>query len=84
MSEPTTETVEPTKVAEAAQPEVVPKDASVPTTAVKDAEESGDDTIIVEPQNDLTRKFTDAEWKSIKELRVSNAALTEEGNQYPH
>ena len=78
MSEPTTATVEPTKVAEGAQPEVIQKDGPVPTTAVKAGEESGDDSVTVEPQNDITRKFTDAEWKGIKELRVSsNVTFTE-------
>jgi hypothetical protein len=76
MSEPTTGTVEPTKVAEA-QPEVVQKDGPVPTTTVKAAEDSGNDSAIVEPQNDLTKNFTDAEWKGMKELRVSNVTLTE-------
>jgi hypothetical protein len=70
MSEPTTGTGEPTRVAdsESAQPEVIQKD--VPTTAV--GAESGDDSVTVEPQNDITKKFTDAEWKGIKELRVSS------------
>ena len=83
MSEPTTGTVEPTKAVEAAQPEVVQKDESAPTTAVTAAEESANDSVIVEPQNNLTKKFTDAEWKSIKELRVSNVALIEKANLCP-
>lgn len=80
MSEPTSGTVEPTKATEAAQPEVV-QDGPVPTTVVKATvkatEETGDDSVIVEPQNDLTKKFTDAEWESIKGLRVKNITLTE-------
>ena len=83
MSEPTTGTVEPTKIAEAAQPEVVQKDGPVPTTVANAAEESGDNSVIVEPQNDITKKFTDAEWKSIKELRVSNVILTRKRNLCP-
>src|SRR5260370_841962 len=75
MSEPTTRTVEPTKVAEAAQSEAVRTDKPVLTTAVNAAEQGGDD--YVEPQNDLTRKFTDAEWTSVKGLRVSDVTLTE-------
>lgn len=75
MSEPTTGTVEPAKVAEAAQPEVVQKDGPVPTTTVKATEESGNDWATTEPQNDLTKNFTDAEWKGMKELRVSNTHL---------
>lgn len=70
MSEPTTAPPEPTKVAEGAQPEVIQKD--VPTTSARAVEESGDDSVTVEPQNDVTKRFTDAEWKSIKELRVSS------------
>lgn len=66
MSEPTT-IVEPTTVAETAQPEIVQKDGAVPTTEVKAAEEP---TVVIEPQNNLTKKFTDAEWTGIKELRV--------------
>ena len=77
MSEPTTGTVEQPKVAEAAQPEVVQKDGPMPTTTVKAAEGSGNDLATVEPQNDLTKNFTDAEWKAMKELRVSNIPLTE-------
>lgn len=77
MSEPTTGTVEPAKVAEAAQPEVVQKDGPVPTTTVKAVEGSGNDSAMAEPQNDFTKNFTDAEWKGLKELRVSNTQLTE-------
>jgi hypothetical protein len=77
MSEPTTGTVEPAKVAEAAQPEVVQKDGPVPTTTVKAGEGSGNDSVTVEPQNDLTKNFTDVEWKGMKELRVGNVTLPE-------
>lgn len=70
MSEPTTGPAEPTKAAEGAQPEVIQKD--LPTAAARAVEESGDDSVTVEPQNDVTKKFTDSEWKSIKELRVSS------------
>jgi len=83
MSEPTTGTVEPTKVAEAARPEVIQKDEPVPTTAVKAAEESGDDSGTVEPQNDVSKKFTDAEWKSIKELRASGNVTFTKQNSCP-
>ena len=30
---------------------------------------------VVEPQNALTQKFTDAEWKALKELRVSSIVV---------
>ena len=83
MSEPTTGTVEPAKVAEAAQPEVVQKDGPVPTTTVKAAEGSGNDLATAEPQNDFTKNFTDAEWKGLKELRVSNTLLTKTAILYP-
>ncbi len=83
MSEPTTGTVEPAKLAPADQPEVVQKDAPVPTTTVKAAEGSGNDWAKVEPQNDLTKIFTDAEWKGMNELRVSNVTLTEKANLCP-
>ena len=29
-----------------------------------------------EPQNELTKKFTEAEWKAVKELRVRSFPLT--------
>jgi len=74
MSEPT---VEPAKVAGAALPEVVQKGAPVPTTTVEAAEGTGNDPVIVEPQNNLTKNFTDAEWKGVKELRVSNVTCGE-------
>jgi hypothetical protein len=78
MSEPTTGTVEPTKVAEA---EVVQKDGPaqmpVQATTVKAPEDSGNDSALVEPQNDSTKNFTDAEWKGMKELRVGNVTLME-------
>jgi hypothetical protein len=79
MSEPTTGTVEPTKEVETTQPEVVQKDELVPTTA----EESNNDLVAVEPQNDITMKFTDAEWESIKELRVCNVALGQKAKLMP-
>jgi len=78
MSELTTGTVEPTKVAEAAQPEVVQKDGPMPTTTVKAGEGSDNDAVTVEPQNDLTKNFTDTEWKGVKELRVSTVTLTKQ------
>ena len=37
--------------------------AEVTTTATPEAQ-------VVEPQNALTQKFTDAEWKALKEFRV--------------
>ena len=77
MSELTTGTVEPATVAETAQPEVVQKDEPVPTTTVKTGESSGNDWDMVEPHNDLTKNFTDAEWKGVKELRVSNITVME-------
>lgn len=80
MSELTTGTVEPATVADAAQPEVVQKDGPVLTTTVKTGEGSGKDWDMVEPQNDLTKNFTDAEWKGVKELRVSNVTVTEKMN----
>jgi len=49
----------------AAEPEVAP--ATVDTPAV--TEQAAPAAVIEEPQNALTKKFTDDEWKALKELR---------------
>ena len=43
-------------------PEPKPAESSIVTEQVKKEGE--------EPQNELTKKFTEAEWKAVKELRV--------------
>ena len=83
MSGPTTGTVEPAKVAPVDHPEVVQKDGPVPTTTVNAAKGSGNNWAEIEPQNELTKKFTDAEWKGVNELRVGNVTLTEKANLCP-
>jgi hypothetical protein len=65
MSSATTET--PLSAAELAAP-VGPESAEQPPL-----EGSKQDKDSEEPQNALTRKFTEAEWKALKELRVSCA-----------
>ena len=79
MSEATTlvaaPEIKPTEpVAEAAAPEpaskaedTTPASAPTSTPAVATDDTKEDD----EPQNALTKKFTDEEWKALKEFRVS-------------
>ena len=65
-----TETKPADAAAPASPPEPPAKDEVKPAEPQKLAEAAPE---VVEPQNALTQKFTDAEWKALKELRVSAA-----------
>jgi hypothetical protein len=75
VPEPSVELSDPTTTVEAAAPQPSPSPTLEPTPTPNEPSSVEADIQDEEPQNLLTEKFTEAEWKALKEFRVSWSRL---------